>query len=48
MIGQPAVEALLAAAVRRGKTPLPRSGRGRTVVKSVSARQRPRRVRFPA
>ena len=37
------VEALLRAAVRLGKTPLPASGRGYTIIKSVSAKQRPRR-----
>jgi hypothetical protein len=37
------VVALLRAAVRQGKTPLPTSGRGSLVIKSVSARQRPRR-----
>ncbi len=39
-----AVDALLRAAVARGKTPLPAHGRGYTVVKSVSAKQRPRRT----
>ena len=42
-LDEPAVAALLRAAVRQGKTPLPRTGRGYTVIKSVSARQRPRR-----
>jgi len=40
----PAVEALIRAAIARSKTPLPRTGRGPTVIKSVSAKQRPRRV----
>lgn len=39
----PAVEALLCAAMAKAKTPLPVTGRGYTVIKSVSARQRPRR-----
>jgi len=43
-IDEPAVRALLAAAVAQGRTPLPEKGRGHTVVKSVSARQRPRRL----
>jgi hypothetical protein len=43
-IDEPAVRALLAAAVRQGTTPLPKTGRGRTIVKSVSAKQRPRRL----
>ena len=42
-LDEPAVEALLRAAVRQGKTPLPSVGRGYTIVKSASARQRPRR-----
>jgi hypothetical protein len=40
---EPAVEALLRAAVAHGDTPLP-TGRGYTIIKSVSARQRPRRL----
>jgi hypothetical protein len=43
MLDQPEIEALLAAAITEGDTPLPRSGRGRIVIKSVSATQRPRR-----
>lgn len=39
----PAVEALLRAAMTRAKTPLRSTGRGTPVIKSVSARQRPRR-----
>ena len=42
-LSQPAVAALMQAAVRLGPTPLRRTGRGPTVVKSISARQRPRR-----
>jgi hypothetical protein len=38
-----AVEALIAAALAQAKTPLPKSGRGHTVIKSISAKQRPRR-----
>jgi hypothetical protein len=43
LLDKPEVLALLRAAIQQGKTPLPRTGRGYTVVKSVSARQRPRR-----
>lgn len=43
MLEQPEIEALLAAAIKEGDTPLPRSGRGRIVIKSVSATKRPRR-----
>jgi hypothetical protein len=39
----PAVVALLSAAVAEAKTPLPSSGRGYTIIKSVSVKQRPRR-----
>jgi hypothetical protein len=46
-LDQPAVEALLRAGVRRGKTPLAATGRGYTVIKSISAKQRPRRPAPP-
>ena len=39
----PAVEALIHAAAKQAKTPLPAAGRGYTVIKSISAKQRPRR-----
>ena len=39
----PAVEALLRAAMVQAKTPLPATGRGSLIIKSVSATQRPRR-----
>ena len=42
-LDDPAVSRLLRAAARFGKTPLPRTGKGYTVVKSISAKQRPRR-----
>lgn len=40
----PAVLALIRAAVAQAKTPLPASGSGYTVIKSISAKQRPRRA----
>jgi len=43
-LAKPEVEALLRAAAAQAKTPLPASGRGRTIVRSVSAKQRPRRL----
>jgi hypothetical protein len=43
VLAEPAVEALLQAAADQGETPLPVAGRGRTILQSVSARQRPRR-----
>jgi len=39
------IKALLAAAIARSRTPFPRTGRGRLIVRSVSAKQRPRRAR---
>ena len=39
----PAVRALIRAAVAQARTPLPASGGGYLVIKSVSAKQRPRR-----
>ncbi|MCM3875840.1 MAG: DUF1801 domain-containing protein [Thermoanaerobaculia bacterium] len=37
------VEELVAAAIARAKAPLPSTGRGRLIIRSVSAKQRPRR-----
>jgi hypothetical protein len=42
-LGKPAVETLIRAAIAEGKTPLPAKGRGPLIIKSVSAKQRPRR-----
>jgi len=42
-LAKPRVEALLRAALARAKTPLPATGRGTTIIKSISAKQRPRR-----
>jgi len=43
VLDAPAVQALLRAAVQRAKTPLSPVGRGHTIIRSVSAKQRPRR-----
>jgi Domain of unknown function (DU1801) len=43
-LDQPEVQALLRAAVAHGKHPLPTTGRGPLIIKSVSAKQRPRRL----
>ena len=43
VLGRPDVEALVAAAIARARTPLPASGRGTLIVRSVSVKQRPRR-----
>jgi hypothetical protein len=43
VLSRPAVKALMAAAVARAKTPFPARGHGTLIVRSVSAKQRPRR-----
>jgi hypothetical protein len=40
-LDRPEIKDLLAAAIAEGDTPLPRSGRGRLVIKSVATRRRP-------
>ena len=44
VLANPDVEALVAAAIDRSKTPLPAKGRGKLIIRSVSAKQRPRRT----
>lgn len=43
-LARPEVEALIAAAIARAKTPLPTTGKGPLVIRSISAKQRPRRA----
>jgi hypothetical protein len=43
LLAHPDVEALVAAAIDRAKTPLPDKGRGRLIIRSIAAKQRPRR-----
>ena len=43
VLARPEVEALIVAAIARAKTPLPARGRDRLIIRSVSAKQRPRR-----
>jgi len=43
MLASPEVEALIAAAVAQGKAPLPESGGGKLIIRSISAKQKPRR-----
>jgi hypothetical protein len=43
-LSNPDVQTLLAAAVAQAKSPLPASGGGYSLVKSISAKQRPRRL----
>ncbi len=42
-LARPGVEELIAAAVAQGETPLPRSGKGKLIIRSISKKQRPRR-----
>jgi Domain of unknown function (DU1801) len=43
MLEQPEVHALLHFAAEKARVPLPRSGRGKLIIRSVSPKQRPRR-----
>jgi hypothetical protein len=43
VLDRPEVQALLAGAAERSQAPLPAAGRGKLVIRSVSAKQRPRR-----
>jgi Domain of unknown function (DU1801) len=43
ILDRPEVKELLAAAVTRARTPLPAASRGKLIIRSVSAKQRPRR-----
>lgn len=43
VLARPDVEALIATAIAAAKSPLPATGRGRLILRSVSAKQRPRR-----
>ena len=42
-LSEPAVEAIIAAALSSARVALPARGRGRLIVRSISAKQRPRR-----
>ena len=44
VLDEPGVKALIDAAVKQAQPPLPTRGRGYTIVKSISAKQRPRRA----
>jgi len=43
VLERPAVKTLVAAAVAQARAPLPAAGRGKVIIRSVSAKQRPRR-----
>ncbi len=45
LLTRPEVETLITAAVAQAKTPLPTTGRGKLIIRVVSAKQRPRRKR---
>ena len=42
-LARPEVEDLIAAAIAQGETSLPKSGKGRLIIRSISAKQKPRR-----
>lgn len=42
-LSEPAVEVVLRAAIKYGDVPLPKTGKGKLIIKSISAKQRPRR-----
>ena len=42
-LSEPAVEALFRAAIDQSRAPFPTQGSGQTIIKSISAKQRPRR-----
>lgn len=43
VLARPEVEALLRAAIAQAKAPLSETGRGKLIIRSISAKQRPRR-----
>jgi hypothetical protein len=43
VLAQPEIEALIASAIAKARAPLPAPGRGRLIIRSISAKQRPRR-----
>jgi len=45
VLARPEIQALMAAAIDRARISLPRTGRGKLIIRSVSAKQRPRRKR---
>jgi hypothetical protein len=43
ILERPEIQALVAAAIAQARAPLPAAGRGKLIIRSVSAKQRPRR-----
>jgi uncharacterized protein DUF1801 len=48
VLERPEIQALVAAAIARARAPFPPAGRGKLIIRSVSAKQRPRRRRTGA
>ena len=46
-LARPEVEELIAAAVAQAESPLPRTGKGKLIIRSISKKQRPRRKASP-
>lgn len=45
ILARPEIEKLIASAIARARVPLPGPGRGRLIIRSISAKQRPRRTK---
>ena len=43
LLKRPEIEGLIAAAIAQSKTPLPESGKGKLIIRSISKKQKPRR-----
>ena len=43
VLARPEVEALIAAAIAKSKVPMPPNGKGKLIIRAISAKQRPRR-----
>ena len=43
VLARPEVEALIAAAIAKSKAPMPPNGKGKLIIRAISAKQRPRR-----
>jgi hypothetical protein len=46
-LARPEVEELIAAAVAQAESPMPRTGKGKLIIRSISKKQRPRRKASP-
>ena len=43
VLARPEIEALIAAAIAKSKAPMPPNGKGKLIIRAISAKQRPRR-----